>query len=108
MLGSYDPLALPIVGKLSRRHTFRRWCRADFQSGMHPPRRYNYDSTATITGTATAGVPTPVVATFPAFDGHGNATFDASWTGVTSVSITITASDPNYSLVLLAIYYLAL
>ena len=74
---------------------------------MPPARRNSFATQATFTGATTAGVPTPVVQSFPTFDGDGNATFDASWTGVTSVTITTTGGS-LYTLFLFAIYYGAL
>ena len=75
------------------------------QPGLHPARRDNGSTTPTFTGDTTAGVPpTPVVYTFPGSYGDGNATFDASWTGVTSVTITITGGYQG-TVFLWAIYY---
>jgi hypothetical protein len=57
--------------------------------------------TYNFTGTTTTGNPDLVSATIPAFSGDANATFDSSWTGVTSVAIT----GPGDVLFLWAIYY---
>ena len=74
----------------------------------HPCRRHSASTSATFSGTTTAGVaPTPVVATFPAYYDQANATFDASWTGVTSVTTTTTGGS-LYTVELWALYYTAL
>ena len=63
-------------------------------------------ATANFTGTTVGGAaPTPVIApvTLPTWPGAVNVTFDATWTGITSVNITSGGGDSSVEL--WAIYY---